>query len=138
MAEKTQGNYPSQFEKVKEITDKLEAGIKDLIGRLAAKTNVFTAILITSVFSCMIACNQSLASILVCQLCGDFRKNKSDLAIDLEDTVIVIAPMVPWAIAGSVPLASVQAPHSAIFFACYLYLLPLWRLIRSYIPRSHT
>lgn len=31
MAEKTQGKYPSQFEKVKEITDKLEAGIKDLM-----------------------------------------------------------------------------------------------------------
>ena len=27
MAEKTQGNFPSQFEKVKEITEKLEAGI---------------------------------------------------------------------------------------------------------------
>ena len=31
MAEKTQGKYLSQFEKVKEITDKLEAGIKDLM-----------------------------------------------------------------------------------------------------------
>lgn len=31
MAEKTQGKYPSQFEKVKEITDKLEAGIKELM-----------------------------------------------------------------------------------------------------------
>ena len=31
MAEKTQGKSPSQFEKVKEITDKLEAGIKDLM-----------------------------------------------------------------------------------------------------------
>ena len=27
MAEKTQGNFPSQFEKVREITEKLEAGI---------------------------------------------------------------------------------------------------------------
>jgi len=31
MAEKTQGKSPSQFEKVKEITDKLEAGIKELM-----------------------------------------------------------------------------------------------------------
>lgn len=31
MSEKTQGKYPSQFEKVKEITDKLEAGIKELM-----------------------------------------------------------------------------------------------------------
>ena len=31
MSEKTQGKYPSQFDKVKEITDKLEAGIKELM-----------------------------------------------------------------------------------------------------------
>ena len=116
----------------------LLAGIKNLIGKLAEKTNDFTAVLATSVFSCMISCNQSLACMLVCQLCGDVRKDKSDLAIDLEDTVIVIAPMIPWSIAGSVPLASAQAPHSAILFACYLYLLPLWRLIRSFIPRRRS
>ena len=31
MAEKTQGKYPSQFEKVKEITDKLEAGVAQMM-----------------------------------------------------------------------------------------------------------
>ncbi len=31
MAEKTAGKYPSQFEKVKEITEKLEAGIQELM-----------------------------------------------------------------------------------------------------------
>ena len=31
MAEKTAGKYPSQFEKVKEITEKLEAGIRELM-----------------------------------------------------------------------------------------------------------
>ena len=31
MAMKAEKTYPSQFEKVKEITDKLEAGIKELM-----------------------------------------------------------------------------------------------------------
>ena len=31
MAERTQGKYPSQFEKVKEITDKLEAGVVQMM-----------------------------------------------------------------------------------------------------------
>ena len=31
MAERTQGKYPSQFEKVKEITDKLEAGVAQMM-----------------------------------------------------------------------------------------------------------
>ena len=30
MSEKTQGKYPSQFDKVKEITDRLEAGVLEL------------------------------------------------------------------------------------------------------------
>ena len=31
MSEKTQGKYPSQFDKVKEITDRLEAGVLELM-----------------------------------------------------------------------------------------------------------
>ena len=42
MAEKTQGKYPSQFEKVKEITDKLEAGIQALFESEAFKNYLKT------------------------------------------------------------------------------------------------
>ena len=42
---------------------------------------------------------------------------------------VVTAPLIPWSIACAVPLAAVGAPAGAVFFACYLYLLPLWRLV---------
>ena len=42
---------------------------------------------------------------------------------------MVIAPLIPWSIAGAVPLASLGAPTAAILAACYLYLIPLWDLV---------
>lgn len=44
---------------------------------------------------------------------------------------VVIAPLVPWSIAGAVPLASLDAPAAALLAACYLYLIPVWNLLVS-------
>lgn len=43
----------------------------------------------------------------------------------------VIAPLIPWSIAGAVPLAAIGAPTSSVCAACYLYLLPLWSFVRE-------
>ena len=99
--------------------------------RLAEKATPFAAMVCTSVLSGMIACNQTLAVLLTNQLCAALKYDASDYALDLEDSVIVIAPLIPWSIAGGVPLAAVGATASAIPLACYLYLLPLWRLVTS-------
>ena len=47
----------------------------------------------------------------------------------MENSVIVTAPLIPWSIAGAVPLASVSAPLVSIGAAVFLYLLPIWHLI---------
>ena len=104
---------------------------KRLIGVLAAKTNAYTASLVTSVLTGVIACNQSLTILLTEQLCRDEYTAKEELALDLEDSAVVTAPLVPWSIAGAVPLASVGAPSAAVLTAFYLILLPLWRLARG-------
>ena len=106
-------------------------GAQQAVMRLSKKTSSFAAMVCTSVLSGMIACNQTLAVLLTNQLCGALKQDASDFALDLEDSVIVIAPLIPWSIAGGVPLAAVGAPAGAIPLACYLYLLPLWRLITS-------
>ena len=106
-------------------------GIKENIHRFAERTTPFAAMLVTSIGAGMIACNQTLAIMLTHQLCGTVEKDEGQFAIDLENTAVVTAPLVPWSIAGGVPLASVGAPMSAMLFACFLYILPLWRLILS-------
>ena len=54
----------------------------------------------------------------------------------LADTAVVIPALIPWTIAGLVPLTTINAPVTSFLFACYLYLLPLCGIIRSYTKYS--
>ena len=107
-------------------------GLRERVRLFTARTTDFCGVLATGVLVCMVACNQTLATLLTAQLCEDEARSAADLALDLEDSVIVTAALVPWSIAGAAPLATIGAPTSAMLFACYLYFLPLWRLLRSF------
>ena len=105
---------------------------------LAARTNRFTAVFVTSALACMIACNQTLSVMLTNQLCGDLGADSPTFANALEDTVIVMAPLVPWSIAYAVSAASTGAPPSCLAFAFFLYGLPLYRLAGSLVRTART
>ena len=74
----------------------------------------------------------TLSSILTYQLHKDSADNMQQLALDLENSTIVVAALIPWSIACAVPLATVGAGNASILFAFYLYLLPLYNLWRPY------
>lgn len=112
--------------------------LKTHISRLADHTTPFFAILLTSVVSGLIACNQTLTIMLTQQLAGDTEPDRSALALALEDSAVVVAPLVPWSIACAVPLDAVGAPSGAVLLACFLYLLPLWHLLRSLWKKHRT
>ena len=114
----------------------LLAGAKGAVERLAQAATPFTAILCTVGVASVIACNQTLVIMLTHQLCGDLAPDRRRFALDLEDSVVVLAPLVPWSLAGAVPLSSVDAPERSVLAACFLYLLPLTRLLGSVIARG--
>ena len=114
----------------------LLAGAKGVVERLAQAATPFTAILCTAGVASVIACNQTLVIMLTHQLCGDLAPDRRRFALDLEDSVVVLAPLVPWSLAGAVPLSSVDAPERSVLAACFLYLLPLTRLLGSVIARG--
>ncbi len=120
----------SAFSGIFQNTGLLE-NIKHSIQKIAKKTTAFFAILMTSIMTSMIACNQTLAIMLTNQLTNEIEKDRNRFAIALENSVVVVAPLVPWSIAGAVPLASIEAPTASILFACFLYLLPIWECVRS-------
>lgn len=99
------------------------------IQALSRRITSYGSTLVVSILTSLIACNQTLATMLTYQLCRETEPDSQVFAIDLENTVIVLAALVPWSIAGAVPLASVGAPASSMAAACYLYLLPLWNLL---------
>ena len=103
--------------------------MEKLIEKLNEKWGAFPIAFLVSCFTSMIACNQTLAIMLTSQLCVPLYKDSERRALDMEDTVVVIAPLIPWSIAGTVALASAGAPSKCLITSCFLYVLPLWRLI---------
>lgn len=110
--------------------------LEKAIERLSRHTGVFFTIAVTALTTAMLACNQMLAVILTEQLCRQIQSNKQKMAISLENTAIVIAPLVPWSIAGAVPIATIGAPQSSILAALYLILLPLWGILAEKAMRK--
>ena len=109
--------------------------MKEKISALGGKITPFGATMITSALTSLISCNQTLAIILTHQLCDGMEKDKEKAAMNLENTAVVISPLVPWSIAAAVPLTSSGAPDASILLACYLYILPLYSFIISLIRR---
>lgn len=118
-----------------EGTDLLK-GIQSGVEALSRRVTVFGSIVCTSVVSAMVACNQTLPILLTYQLCSKLEQDKQKMAIDLEDSAVILAALIPWSIAGSVPLATVGAPISSLIFAFFLYLIPMWRWMSQYLSRS--
>ena len=106
-------------------------GLKEKFLGLARRWGEVPAITLAALFTSLIACNQSFCTILTHQLCRAFRLSPEKLALALEDTTVVLSPLVPWSIACAVVLDSTGSPRSSVFLACYLYLIPLWGLVRA-------
>ena len=111
-----------------------KTGLLDgLCGRVTAlseRTSPYASMLLTAVLASLLACNQTLTIILTHQLCAPSQKDKEEFAINLENSAVVVAPLIPWSIAGATPLSTVGAPMTGMAFACFLYILPLCELVR--------
>jgi NhaC family Na+:H+ antiporter len=54
--------------------------------------------------------------------------DNNSLALDLEDSSIVVAPLIPWNIAVAVPMVILSVGVSCIPYAVFLYILPIYRI----------
>lgn len=116
--------YSGIFEETK-MLKKLEEGIRNLSKKVGNTPSTVLVSIITS----MIGFTQALAVILAVQFVKGIYKDKYKLALDIENSAIVIAPLIPWNIAGAVP-ASILGVHSGfILYALYLYVLPIYNLV---------
>ena len=81
-----------------------KTGLLDgLCGRVTAlrdKTSPYASMLLTAVLASLLACNQTLTIILTNQLCAPSQKDKEEFAINLENSAVIVAPLIPWSIAG--------------------------------------
>ena len=104
-------------------------GFQKMVCLLADRIKPYFAVLVTSILTSVMACNQTLAIMLTDQPCSRTEPDKLRFANNLEDSAVLIAPLVPWSIACAIPLTAAGAPGYSVLFAVFLYLLPLCDLV---------
>ena len=104
---------------------------------LAGKVGAFPAMIVVSTLTAMVLCNQAVTSILSEQLLRRCYDDREELAMDIENSGILIAGLIPWSIACSIPLAMLGADSSALLYALLLWLIPICYLFtkRFFYPR---
>ena len=109
--------------------------MKRYLKEFSKKTSNYFVIFLSSIISGAIACNQSLGIILTYELCEEL-EDKQNMAIILENTIVLLAGLIPWNIAMAVPLKTVDIGLMSGLFAFYLYFLPLWNLFLGIIKEK--
>lgn len=104
-------------------------GVQQLLERGADKLGLFPMTSLVSVGVCAVFCNQTIGVMMVNQLMeGVYHKREQSadqLSLDISNSVVVIAGLVPWCIASAVPLSMLNISAAALPYACLLYLIPL-------------
>ncbi|MEG0773460.1 Na+/H+ antiporter NhaC family protein [Clostridium sp.] len=110
--------------------------IEEPLKKIKRRDVLFLATTLTSIVSSMVGCTQVLAvmltNITMKNIYNDNNVDKYKLAMDLENTAIVIAPLIPWNVAVLVPLTNLQIGPKAILFSFYCILLPITNFIVLY------
>ena len=111
----------------------LLAPVTDAVGRLARRCGRFAAMLLLAVGVSALFCNQTIGIIMQNDLsAGLYGKDEGHAKmLDTENSVILIAGLVPWCIASSVPRAMLGVGSGAILSGFYLWFVPIWWYFRT-------
>lgn len=97
--------------------------------KMMMKAGRFPVSILVSLASVVVFCNQTIATMI----CKDLMYvpyertggNNQELAIDMENSVILLSAVVPWALACTVPLTFMGATYGAMKYAYFIYLVPI-------------
>ena len=111
------------------------SSVEAVFARISEKFGRFTAMIAASVTMCAVFCNQTIGIMMCRQVMGkcypETKEGRRELMLDIENSVVVIAGLVPWCIACSVPLKMLGLNESALPFAMYLYLIPICHFFKT-------
>ena len=109
--------------------------------KLSGRIGRFGAMIAASFASCALFCNQTIG-IIMCKQCmganyGDNEQERREMMLDMENSVITIAGLVPWCIASSVPLGMLGCDIRSLPLSFFLYLLPICWFFRRKNEKKH-
>ncbi len=107
----------------------LLSAVQEKLNTACTRFGRFVIMLILSIFTAAVFCNQTIATLM----CSDLLKkpyldngaSNEELAIDMENSVILIGCFIPWSIGCSVPLSFMGADFRSLPFAVYMYAVPI-------------
>lgn len=107
----------------------LLSGVQNRLGQFAERFGLCAMTTLTSAAVCALFCNQTIGVMMTQQLTAGIYHRRgasgTELAMDLENTCIVLVGLIPWCIACAVPLGMLDVSAAALPFAFYLWMLPL-------------
>ena len=105
------------------------------VGALAGRIGLFGAHVAASLGCCALFCNQTVGIVMNAQLMEEEYRRRQlpglELAANIGNSTINLAGLVPWGIAASVPLTTMEVGPEVLLLSFYLYLLPLWCWLKS-------
>jgi Na+:H+ antiporter, NhaC family len=108
-------------------------GIDGYLSKFNLRNELLILTIIMSVATAAFGCTQTIAIILAHQIVKKAYEEKNvdnyQLAVDIENTAVVISPLIPWNIAGLIPAATLMVGPGYILYSFYLYLIPITNFI---------
>ena len=105
------------------------APAKDWVERLSRRVGLFPAAVLVSTAVVSVFCNQAVMVMIDAQLLADSYEargaSRTELAMDIANSGVTIAGLVPWSIAITVPLSMLDVGTEAIPRCVLLYMIPL-------------
>ena len=105
------------------------APAKDWVERLSRRVGLFPAAVLVSTAVVSVFCNQAVMVMIDAQLLADSYEargaSRTELAMDIANSGVTIAGLVPWSIAITVPLSMLDVGTEAIPWCVLLYMIPL-------------
>lgn len=109
--------------------------VTDRVGTLTHRIGLFGAHVVVSLGCCALFCNQTVGIVMSGQLLEEEYRRRDlpamELAVNIGNSVVNMAGLVPWAIAATVPLTTMEMGASILPMSFYLYLLPMWCWLRT-------
>ena len=108
---------------------KILDSLQEKLGKACNVAGRFAIMVAMSIAMASIFCNQTIGTLMCADLMRkpyiDGGGDNTELAIDLENSVILIACFIPWSIGCSVPLLMLGVDFKALPFAVFMYLVPI-------------
>jgi Na+:H+ antiporter, NhaC family len=122
------------------VGTKTFASVENLLKIASSRSRLFFGTTTVGLASAAFGCTQTLAILLTHQLVKEKyeqeRLDNYELATDIENTAVVLSPLIPWNIAGLVPATLLMTDSGFIPYAVYLYLIPVLNWVRYKLAES--